>query len=268
MPTVGVLIGVLVAYGQGRASLRDEKQWGEGKGYLAEGKAREAKTAFESLLQNYPKEPELHLFFAIASLRLGAVRRAEVHIRKALDLAPDHLEARTLLGWINLEVQKDFPAAIEAYSRVVELKPTSPQAHNNLGVAFRKNGDLNGAIESFSRALDLRGDYAEAWSNRGWVYVEQERWREARSDFDQALRLNPRDEGALYGLSRVLRKSRDYAGAQEALRALVAHSFNFIYWLEWAELQLLRYYWILLIVAGAFFMHTRYKKMRTKTYGS
>jgi Flp pilus assembly protein TadD len=263
----GVFIGVLLVYGQGVTALVEERQWERGKRYLAEGRAKEAKKAFESLFEDYPKEPDLHLFFAVASFRLGDVQAAELHIKKTLGISPDHVEARTLLGWLAMEVHRDFSAAIEAYRRVVELRPNSPQAHNNLGVAFKKNGDLDRAKESFSRALDLREDYAEAWSNRGWVYVEQGRWQEAREDFQQVLRLNSKDEGALYGLSRVLRKTRDYAGAHVALRTLIAHYSNFVYWLEWAELQLVRYYWVLLLIAVGFFLHSRYKKARAESYG-
>jgi len=267
LPLAGAFIGVLLVYGHGVTALLEERRWERGKSYLAEGRAREAKKAFESLIEEYPKEPDLHLFFAVASMRLGDVQAAELHIKRALSLFPQHVEAMTLQGWLHLEVHRDYPAAIEEYTRVTELRPNSPQAHNNLGVAFKKNGDSDRAKESFSRALDIKEDYAEAWSNRGWVYVEQERWQEAREDFQQVLRLIPKDEGALYGLSRVLRKTRDYAGAQVALRTLIAHYSNFVYWLEWAELQLVRYYWVLLLVAGGFFLHSRYKKVRAKSYG-
>ncbi|MBI1993178.1 MAG: tetratricopeptide repeat protein [Deltaproteobacteria bacterium] len=84
---------------------------------------------------------------------------------------------------------------------------------------------------NFNRALELRAGYGEARSNRGWVYVEQKRWREAREDFEQALKSDPQDEGALYGLSQVLKEARDYAGAAQALRSLMARSPNFV-WLR------------------------------------
>lgn len=267
LPLAGVFIGVLLAYGQGESSLPEEKQWERGKRYLAEGEAGKAKKAFEELLEDYSYEPDLHLLFAVASLKLGDVRAAEFHVKETLGLVPDHVEAITVLGWIHLEAHRDFSAAIEAYTRVADLRPNYPRAHNNLGVALKKNGDLARALESFSRALHLREDYAEAWSNRGWVYVEQKRWQEAREDFKQALRLNPKDEGALYGLSRVLRGVRDYAGAQGALKTLIAQYSNFVYWLEWAEIELVRYYWVLLLVAGGFFAHSRYKRVRAKSYG-
>ena len=265
-PIVILLMGVSLAHGASR--FEEEDLWRQGKKDLAEGKAKAARAALEGLLKQYPKEADLHLVLAMTSLKLGDARQAEVHIGRALQLAPDHVEARTLLGWLNLEVHKDYPAAIEAYRRVVQSRPNSAEAQNNLAVALKKNGDLDKALVVFNRALDLREDYAEAWSNRGWVHLEQEKWREARRDFEQALRLNPEDQGALYGMSRVLKQVRDYSGAQEALKKLISRSPNFVYWLEMAQLQLVRYYWVLLLIAGGFLVHSRYRKMRAKNDGS
>lgn len=266
------LIGLLgvtfsLAYGQDRSLLSKEGQWEQGKRFLAGGKAKEAKEAFADLLKRYPKEPDLYLFLGISSLRLRDAQAAELYIRQALTLAPNHPEARTLLGWIDLEVRKDYASAVEEYAKVVQLKPDLPEAYNNLGVAFKKKGDLEKAVANFDRALEMRGDYSEARSNRGWVYVEQKKWREARADFEQALKTDPHDQGALYGLSQLLWEARDYAGAQQALGRLMSESPNFVYWLEWGQLGLVRYYWALLLIAGALFLQAQYKKVRRRSHG-
>jgi len=271
--TLGVFIVVIFglcisqAYGQSGLSLTQETLWKQGRKYLAEGKAAEAKSIFEDLLKKYPREPDLHLFSGIASLRLQDTQAAEININKVLVLAPDHVEARALLGWLKMEVHKDYPAAIKEYVRVIELKPDTAEAFNNLGVAYKKNGDLEKAVESFNRALELRQDYSEAWSNRGWSYAEQRRWSEARKDFERVLELNPDDQGALYGLSRVLREQRDYAGAQKALKSLIARSPNFVYWLEWGQIQLVRYYWVGILIAVALLLRSRYRRIRRESNG-
>lgn len=257
------------AYGQEQGKLHAES-WERAKHYLAQGKFADAKRVGEELLKNHPRNPDIYVLMGIASLRSRDVEAAKVYLRKAIDLDPDHVEARSLLGWLQMEIRRDYGAAAEQYRKVVKLMPNSPEAHNNLGVALKKMGEMEGAIEAFSRGLALRSDYGEAWSNRGWAFAEQKKWSEARRDFEQGLKINPRDEGALYGLSRVLRETRDYGGAQQALRSLMVESPNFVYWLEWGELQLVRFYWVFLLVAGAVFLHSRYKnkmKVRRQTDG-
>ncbi len=261
-------IALFLASGQSKAFPIQDSQWEQAKRDLAEGRAKEARKVFEGLLKKYPRAPEVRLFLALASLRLRDAQAAEIHLRSAVDLDPDNAEARTLLGWIQLEIRKDYPAAVDEYSRVVKLRPNSAEAYNNLGVALEKNGEMEPAIENFNQALKLSANYSEALSNRGWVYARQKKILEARKDFEAALRLNPKDEGALYGLSQVLREERDYAGAQRALRSLIAQSPNFVYWLEWARVWCVRYYWVLLLMAALLFLQGRFRKAVRNSDGS
>ena len=244
-----------------------EKQWEEARNYLAEGKAAEAKAVFESLLRRYPQEPDLHLFLGITLLRLRDPQAAEASVRKAIALDSDHAEARTLLAWIESDIRGDLDAAIAEYKKVVELKPDLPQAYNNLGVALKRKGELAAAADNFNEALERNPDFSAALNNRGWTLAEQDRWTEARRDFEQALKINPQDDGALYGLSQALREVRDYSGAQEVLGQLLSRSPNFVYWLEWGRIGLIRYWWVLLAIALAFFFKGRFKKARVVSDG-
>jgi tetratricopeptide (TPR) repeat protein len=244
-----------------------EKQWEEARNYLAEGKAAEAKAVFEALLRRYPQEPDLHLFLGITLLRLRDPQAAEVSVRKAIALDSDHVEARTLLAWIESDIRGDFDAAIAEYKKVVELKPDLPQAYNNLGVALKRKGELAAAADNFNKALERKPDFSAALNNRGWTFAEQDRWSEARRDFEQALKINPQDDGALYGLSQALREVRDYSGAQEVLGRLISRSPNFVYWLEWGRIGLIRYWWVLLAIALSFFFKGRFKKVRVESHG-
>ncbi|HEX9446308.1 MAG TPA: tetratricopeptide repeat protein [Candidatus Binatia bacterium] len=259
-------LGVSFAYG-GESALVREPGWELGRKYLAEGKAQQAKDLLTDLAKKYPREPDLHLFLALASLRLRDPRAAEVDIEKALALDPDHVEARTLRGWIELEVKRDYPAAAADYARVAALKPDFPEAHNNLGVAWKKSGDLEKAAASFRRAIELRPGYGEAWSNLGWVHAEQKKWREARGEFERALKLNPNDEGALYGLSQAQRDLRDYSGAEGTLKTLLSRAPNFVYWLEWGQVKLAHYWWVLMLAAGMVYLNSRYQRSRRGSHG-
>ncbi len=235
---------------------------------MAEGRAKDAREVFEKLSSKYPRAGEIHVFLALASLRLRDAQAAEAHLGSAIRLDPDDVEARTLLAWIQLEIRKDYAAAIKEYSRVVQLRPNSAEAYNNLGVALEKKGDLASAIENFDQALRLRANYSEALSNRGWVYAREKKIAEARKDFEAALKFNSKQEGALYGLSQVLREERDYAGAQKALRSLIVESPNFVYWLEWVRVWCVRYYWVLLLMTVLFYLQGRYRKAVRNAHGS
>lgn len=261
-PRFSVFLAVVLFAGlwvHGEAALVDEESWRTGRQDLAAGRVADARGKFEKLLEKYPEESQLLLVLGLAAFKKGDREAAVAHVRKSVALAPDDAEALTFLGWLDLEVTGDVAAAVASYRRVAELRPELAEAHNNLGVAVKRKGDLEQAIESFSRALEANPDFAQAASNRGWVRVEQGDWQAAKEDFERSLGIDPDDEGALHGLARVRRELRDYSGAQDALARLGHRSPNFIYWLEWARVGLIRYYWVFLLLALGLFFYFRYK---------
>ena len=257
-----VLVAALSIHGEARSALVDEESWREARRELVAGKLTDAWDKLQKLLERYPEEPDLLQVVGLAALKRGEREAALAHVRKAVALAPDDAEALTLLGWLDMEVAGDVETAIESYRRAAALKPDVPEVHNNLGVALKRKGDLEPAVRSFSRALELKPDFAQAASNRGWAYVDQGKWQEARTDFEKSLALQPDDEAALYGLARVRKELRDYSGAQEALTRLSGQSGNFVYWLEWAVVGLVRYYWVFLLLVLGMFFYFRYKARR------
>ncbi|MGE5218874.1 MAG: tetratricopeptide repeat protein, partial [Chloroflexota bacterium] len=182
-------------------------------------------------------------------------------------LNPRHIDARTFLAWIEMEVRGNVDAAINEYQKIIELHPELADAYVNLAVAQKRKGNLDQALSSLNQALERKPEYAAALTTRGGILAEQGKWAEARRDFEAALKLDPRDDGALYGLAEALREAHDYAGAQRALSELISRSPNFVYWLEWGRVGLIRYWWVLLTVAVALALRARFKKVRTEAHG-
>jgi tetratricopeptide (TPR) repeat protein len=263
-----IYLGVVLSFAANASSpLDSETAWEKARHDLAQGRAGEAKAGFEDLLKKYPNEPDLHLFLGMSLLRLRDPQGAIRAINRAIAVDPKHIEAHTLLGYIELEIRADAAAAMREYRKVVELKPDSPEAHNNLAVALKKHGDLDEALSSLNRALELKPSFVGALTTRGGVYAEQGKWTEARRDFEQALKIDPNDDGALYGLSQAAREAKDYAGAQGALSELISRSGNFVYWLEWGRVVMVRYWWGLLLIAIGWAFKGRFMKARTQANG-
>jgi len=249
------------------APFANDKRWEQARKDLAQGKAAEAKAAFEELLRQYPNDADLHLFLGMSLLRLRDPQAAILAIKRAIGINGEHVDARTLLGYVELEIRGDIPAALKEYRKVIELRPNSPEAHSNLAVAHKKQGDLDAAVASLNKALELKPDHVSALTTRGSTFAELGKWPEARRDFEQALKLSPGDEGALYGLSQALREAREYGGAQSALSDLISRSGNFVYWLEWGRIVMIRYWWALLLIAIGWALKGKVMKARTQANG-
>jgi len=249
------------------APFANDKRWEQARKDLAQGKAAEAKAAFEELLRQYPNDADLHLFLGMSLLRLRDPQAAILAIKRAIGINDEHVDARTLLGYVELEIRGDIPAAIKEYRKVIELRPNLAEAHSNLAVAFKKQGDLDAAVASLNKALALKPDSVGALTTRGSTLADLGKWPEARRDFEQALKINPGDEGALYGLSQALREAKEYSGAQSALSDLISRSGNFVYWLEWGRVVMIRYWWVLLLMALGWALKSKFMKARTEANG-
>jgi serine/threonine protein kinase/Flp pilus assembly protein TadD len=73
----------------------------------------------------------------------------------------------------------------------VALRPDSPGARFNFGLALAAKGRLDEAPVAFRRAIDLKPDYAEAFSALGDVLVSKGRLDEALLACRQAIELKP-----------------------------------------------------------------------------
>jgi tetratricopeptide (TPR) repeat protein len=268
LAVAAVLAGIAISFAADPHSLlQDDKRWEQARKELRQGKPGEAKALFEALLKEYPNEADLHLFLGMSQMRLRDPHGAILAGQRAIALEPNHIEARTFLGYVELEIRGDADAAIREFSRVVELRPDLPEAYTNLAAAQKRRGDLPQALVSLNKALERNPKFGTALNNRGWIYTEQENWTEARGDFEEALSIDPQDQGALQGLARVLEKERDYAGAQKILTQLNSRSPNFVYCLDWGRIGLIRFWWVMLSIAIALALWGRLKKARTEANG-
>lgn len=94
-------------------------------------------------------------------------------------------------------------AAIQIFSRGIELYPNHHVFHNNLGTAYLEIPDLIHAEKNFQRALELKPDYAIAAFNLGSVYDRDARLELARSNYLRALKIQPDHYQALARLALI-----------------------------------------------------------------
>ncbi len=97
-----------------------------------------------------------------ALLDEGDVASAAAEIDAVLAAEPSAI-AYNSLGNLRAR-QRQFDAAIAAYSRAIELDPRLSQAHGNLGMLQFSVADNDAAIASFRRAVALAPDRPANWS--------------------------------------------------------------------------------------------------------
>lgn len=76
--------------------------------------------------------------------------------------------------------RKDFPAAIGQLKSLVAAEPRNADAHNLLGFALRKSGDLGTSKKHYDEALRLQPDHRGAHEYIGELYLMMKQPDEAR----------------------------------------------------------------------------------------
>ncbi|MGA2724849.1 MAG: protein kinase [Bryobacteraceae bacterium] len=105
---------------------------------------------------------------------------------------------------------KDFPGAIQSYTRAISLHPNYAPAYYNRGLAQQKLEHPEIAIQDYSEAIRLAPGMAPAYSARGVCLVRLHRDQEAFADFQKALKLKPGLATALSGRGGVYFRRKQY----------------------------------------------------------
>ena len=108
--------------------------------------------------------------------------------------------------------------AIEAYRRVLQLRPDHDEAHANLGVLLAGRGQIDQAIAHYNESLRVRGDRAEVHSNLAIALAQQGKIPQAVDHLRQALQLKPDYPEAHNNLASLLIGMGQFAQAADHLR--------------------------------------------------
>jgi len=180
-------------------------------------------TLFEYTLNVTGDNPVTENSYGAALFNEGRIEEAELHLRKAVHLAPAFVIARNNLakvylkqGRINeaiehfnelirhnegtaevyynlaaaLEMQKKYEDAIKYYAKSLELNPGDPAANKRIGIALVAAGKANEAIGYAQRACELTGDKdVECLETLASAFAAGGKFEEAKATAGQALNI-------------------------------------------------------------------------------
>ena len=174
----GEQVQLLVAEAQ---LLRDANRHGDAFAMLDEALAKE------------PEQPELLYDLALTAEKLERYDVLESHLRKLIQVKPDHAHAYNALGYSFADRNTRLPEARKLVEKALELAPEDYFIMDSLGWVQYREGDLKGAAATLRRAYAGRPD-AEIGAHLGEVLWRLGERGEAERVWQESLKTAPEND--------------------------------------------------------------------------
>lgn len=158
------------------------------------GESDEAIKAFEHAIELGPDRANLtHFNLGYIYNRRNRWPKAVGHLRKAVGLMPDNVDARHKLG-VALFMLQQSDAALEQFQEVLKRDPGYDKAYLGLGEVYLQQGRFQEAVDAFNRAIALmqesdprRNSIREyAAKSKGYLRLAQEQIDELKLEEGKA----------------------------------------------------------------------------------
>jgi tetratricopeptide (TPR) repeat protein len=123
-------------------------------------------------------------------------------------------EAHNNLG-VAYHVQGQVDPAISEYQKALHINPDLADAHNNLGVAYYAQGNVDWAIKEFREALRIDPGLAQSHYNLGVAYKAVGDIQCAIAEFKEALNIDPNDAATNFSLGQTYQSQGESQKALE-----------------------------------------------------
>ena len=164
-----------------------------GAGYLRQGNTTLAIERLQRALAQDPRLVEAHTTIALAYDQIGSLEDAEMHYRRATELAPSNGAAANAYAAFLCSRQNRWADA-EAYFRRAAADSTylTPEvALTNAGVCARDAGEMAAAGENFRAALNRNPRYADALLNMMELTFQSNDYLQTRAFTQRYLAVRP-----------------------------------------------------------------------------
>ena len=178
----------------------------------------------------------IYAHLGAAYIGLKAYQEAIDALQNAIALDADLVDAHYNLGYAYVE-QGHYDEAIPHLERAITIAPNFKRAHYNLARAYRESGNLEAATHAvtetlrldanYQRAHELANSIKQAHYNRGITYLNDERYSEAITAFQNAITLDPDFTTAHYNLGLTYLKMETYSRAVDALQKTITLDRNY-----------------------------------------
>lgn len=160
------------------------------EGLLVAGRQQEAISLSRRICQELGAGPGDWLMYGCLSADTGDTATAKTALKKAIELAPDLVEAWFALGKLLVAAGK-LEAAVIRLEKAAQLQPDNADIWLTLGITCGLAKKITKAEEYCRRSLELRPGSAQTLFNLANALQAQGKLSESESEYEKALEIDP-----------------------------------------------------------------------------
>lgn len=153
-------------------------------------KYKNALNYYRKALLGEPNNRDALFGFAKMSWYTDDFKTAKTFFQKMNELYPEDSESFAYLAKLYAE-EENYKSAIEYVNQAIKLSPDNYDYYLDLGTYSRNSGKYSDAEKAWTKAIELDSSYFLAFAYRAGLYDEQNRIKEALSDYHQVVKTNP-----------------------------------------------------------------------------
>lgn len=115
-------------------------------------------------------DAEIHHTIGLISLEEGEPDKARAQFKKAVEVRADFQPSHVMLARMALDAE-DYTGAEEHLRRILQADGKNAEAHLNLGVAYKGQGQFDKAMQEYDEAEKLNPNLAAVNLNRGVILL-------------------------------------------------------------------------------------------------
>jgi tetratricopeptide (TPR) repeat protein len=160
---------------------------------LQQGRRAEGIQLLEMLLSHRPDDPEVLYNLGMALSDAGRLERAEQHLRRASELAPNNVNIAVALAVALARLGRD-EEALDLLEAAVAQSPANPWARRNLAGMLMRLGKPSEAIPHWEAVIQALPKDQLSWIGLADAYRLTGRKQEAQAAYRTAIEIEPHND--------------------------------------------------------------------------
>ena len=174
--------------------------------YQSLGQLAESIQMFSNATKIKPDYAEAHFNLGVVLKESGQIENAIKSYNNAISFFPKYFDAYNNLGNALKEIGR-YEESIQCYIKAIEIRPNSPEVNFNVARVCQSNNLLADAVNYYQEAIALNPDFGQAHNNLGVTFRKLGQLQKALIHLERAEYLMPEIQfikGPIIGIKKAL----------------------------------------------------------------